>query len=671
MDSTLDSAPIIRVPFLSSADDDEVIKRYTAQEIETLRNNGNVKEVREDRLVLTYECRLAIYEKWVKNPGRKSIRDELENRGLKFNILGTDFIKNMHRRFHKFGCPQHGKNPFRVQKTDRSADKELAASGKFEYYGNGIRFTESFAKELASKYPEQSIEDGIKAAGIDPQKVGYQRIYTLKRMLEGEGQGNRDLGRSRRNTSYNEDTVREMQNHPYVKHASSRRLVFRSRLYKEASVLQEQNCSIDKIMEIYEIPPEWMSVVRKYNLQHCCRKGRDANTEVEEDVIEMSKLNAAQQAQYLRIQAKRIKMLEEIVRQRFEMVGKRFPHLNPNERRQVCEWIRDDVPKKENGSGSLRGLLQQMSLPKSTYYGILSNDAYGEKARHKEEQEIKDAEAVRRVIDYKNYPKGSRQVYMQMERITGRHMSRRKIMYIMQKNHWQCDVKSPNMNRRAARERLKTHVKPNLLRRKFRLHRPGEVYLTDVTYMKYGRNLTHLAYGSASVDPVTGRLYSFQVSPCNNLELVIATLRELPLSQMEDAVRPMLHSDQGALYLTDEFQELVKELGMEQSMSKRGNCWDNACQESFFGHFKDECKYTAAQSMDELKQIVADYSVYYNAERCQWNRNRMTPLEYETYLNNMTEEEFQAWQAREEKRYEEMKQRAREKAIERSKTLGV
>ena len=648
-----------------------MIKRYTTQEIETLRNNANVKEVREDRLVLTYECRLAIYEKWVKKRGHRIIREELENRGLKISIIGNDYIRNMHKRFRKCGCPKNGKNPVCAQKLDRSADEELVASGKFENYGKGIRFTESFANELASKYPEQSIEEGLKAAGIDPQKVGYFRIYTLKKRIEnGEHEGRKPEG-SRRNASYNEETVREMQNHPYVKHASAGQLVFRSRLYREASVLHEQNCSVDRIMEIYEIPAEWMTVTRKYNLHRRCQSGIGPGTEEEEDAIEIGKLNAVQQTQYLRIQTKRLKTLESIVDHCFEMVGKRFPDLKPNERRQVCEWIRDDVPKKANGPGSLRGLLQQMSLPKSTYYGILSNDAYVEKARQKEEQEIKDTENVRRVIDYKNYPKGSRQVYMQMERITGRNMSRRKIMHIMQKNHWQCDVRKANMNRRAASERLKTHVKPNLLRRKFRLHRPGKVYLTDVTYMKYGRNLACLAYGSASIDSVTGRLYSFQISSCNNLELAIATLRELPLGQMEDAVRPMLHSDQGALYLTDEFQELVKELGMEQSMSKRGNCWDNACQESFFGHFKDECRYTAAQSLEELKQIVSDYSVYYNEERCQWNRNHMTPLEYETYLNNMTEEEFQAWQAREEKRYEEMKQRAREKAIERAKTLGV
>ena len=650
MDSTLDSAQFPRVPFLSCAEDEEMVKRFTAQEIETLRNNPNVKDVRENRLSLTYECRLALYEKWEKNRGRRTIREELEKRGLSMNILGSDYVKNMHKRFREDGTPRNGKSSVCVQKVDRSANEQLVASGKFEYVGYRIRFTESFVQELASKYPEQSIEDGLKAAGIDPKAVGYQRIHTLKRRFERGG--STDTPREKRSYSYNEETITAMQNHPYVERASAKQLVFRSALFREASVLVKHNCSVDRIMEIYQIPTEWMLNTRKYKLQHQCRYGIEPRVNETEDIIELSKLNTMQMAQYLEIQTERAKALDEIVQQGFKTIGERFPDLEPDTRRKVCEWIRDDIPKCANGPGSLRGLLGQMSLPKSTYYEILSNKTYGEKYRQQEKQNIKDAELVRQVIDYKNYPKGSRQVYMQMDRITGVHMSRKKIMRIMQKNHWQSGVRGPNMNRRAARERLKSHVKPNLLRRRFRLHRPGTVFLTDVTYMKYGKSLSHLAYGSASIDSVTGRLYSFQIGSCNNLELVLATLQELPVSEMQDAVKPMLHSDQGA-------------------MSKRGNCWDNASQEVFFGHFKDECPYRTAQSLDELKQMVSDYSVYYNEERGQWNRNRMTPVEFETHLNNMTAEEYQAWQVKEEIRYEQMKQRAREKAIERSKTLGV
>ena len=243
-------------------------------------------------------------------------------------------------------------------------------------------------------------------------------------------------------------------------------------------------------------------------------------------------------------------------------------------------------------------------------------------------------------------------------------------MVLMKEMEIQSTVRGANPARRGALRHLKQNVKPNLLKRTFRLHRPGEVYLTDVTYLKYGRG--RLAYGSASIDSVTGRVYSFNVSEYNNLELVEETVRNLP--QMEDAyeaLKPMLHSDQGVLYLADEFQELVAELGFVQSMSKRGNCWDNAPQESFFGHFKDECSYRKAQTLEELQGEIQRYFHYYNEVRGQWNRNKMTPVKFEEYLRNMSDKEFEQWREKEEERYNGMKQRAREKAIERAQTLGV
>ena len=152
---------------------------------------------------------------------------------------------------------------------------------------------------------------------------------------------------------------------------------------------------------------------------------------------------------------------------------------------------------------------------------------------------------------------------------------------------------------------------------------------------------------------------------------MLSTLRSLPLAEARTRIKPLLHTDQGALYLTDEFQELVKELGFEESMSKRGNCWDNAPQERFFSTFKRETDYSQAESLDALKEIVSAFQKYYNEERGQWTRNKMTPVQFENYLNAMSEEEFQAWKAVEEKKYEEMKRRAKEEAVERAKTLGV
>jgi hypothetical protein len=106
-------------------------------------------------------------------------------------------------------------------------------------------------------------------------------------------------------------------------------------------------------------------------------------------------------------------------------------------------------------------------------------------------------------------------------------------------------------------------------------------------------------------------------------------------------------------------------------MSKKGNCWDNATQESFFGHFKDECEYASSADIEELRKRVEEYSWYYNNERGMWERGRMTPAEYEEYLLGLSEEQFGEYLAAEEKKYDEMKKKAAELAKKRYGTLGV
>ena len=239
----------------------------------------------------------------------------------------------------------------------------------------------------------------------------------------------------------------------------------------------------------------------------------------------------------------------------------------------------------------------------------------------------------------------------------------------MRKYEMKCPIRKPNGYRQSAAERMKEYRQPNLLQRMFRLHRPNEVRLTDVTVIECTNDFK--AYGSALMDPVTGVLVAFEVSENNNLDLVLETLRKADKHPCQDG--GIFHSDQGTLYLVPTFQAEVESLGYQQSMSKRGNCWDNAPQESFFGHFKDECrdKYELCGSIDELRKVAEDYAFYYNNERGQWCRNHMTPLEYEAYLISLSDEEFSAYMKKETRKYENMKEEAKLKAIERFKTLGV
>lgn len=76
----------------------------------------------------------------------------------------------------------------------------------------------------------------------------------------------------------------------------------------------------------------------------------------------------------------------------------------------------------------------------------------------------------------------------------------------------------------------------------------------------------------------------------------------------------------------------MKDIGWKQSMSRKGNCWDNSPIESFFGHMKDEIEYKACQTFQELKEMVDEYILYYNNHRYQWSLKKMTPVEYRNHL---------------------------------------
>ncbi|MGO5579029.1 DDE-type integrase/transposase/recombinase, partial [Catenibacterium mitsuokai] len=189
--------------------------------------------------------------------------------------------------------------------------------------------------------------------------------------------------------------------------------------------------------------------------------------------------------------------------------------------------------------------------------------------------------------------------------ICGVHFGRNKILRLMRKYNCICAIRRERTELKSNRELLKNNRKPNLLKRRFRLARPGEILLTDVSYLKYGLNRTE--YLSCVKDAVSGRVVSHITSSGNDLNLAMDTIDTL--DPAEDAI---FHSDQGSLYFNDQFQNRIKELGYSQSMSHRGNCWDNASQESFFGHMKDECDLSGCSTPEEVKKMIDDYVYYYN-----------------------------------------------------------
>ena len=94
----------------------------------------------------------------------------------------------------------------------------------------------------------------------------------------------------------------------------------------------------------------------------------------------------------------------------------------------------------------------------------------------------------------------------------------------------------------------------------------------------------------------------------------------------------LIHSDQGCQYTSSKFVTLLSDCNLRQSMSRRGNCWDNAPQESLFGHMKDEVRINATDGHNQVERKVLEWIDYYNNERYQWSLAKLSPTEYYRYV---------------------------------------
>ena len=238
---------------------------------------------------------------------------------------------------------------------------------------------------------------------------------------------------------------------------------------------------------------------------------------------------------------------------------------------------------------------------------------------------------ILKAFNFKNKKKGARQIKMVLQNEFNINYNLKRIRRIMKKFNIFCPIRKANAYRRMMKATKEHTVMPNLLNRKFKQGVPGKILLTDITYLTYGNN--HRAYLSTIKDGSTNEILAYNVSKSLKLDIVLDTLKMLELnSDIKLHSEAFIHSDQGVHYTSPRFQKQVKKLGLGQSMSRRGNCWDNAPQESFFGHFKDEVNFKQCNSIDEVKKEVNDYMDYYNDYRYQWNLNKMTPVKYRNHL---------------------------------------
>lgn len=293
----------------------------------------------------------------------------------------------------------------------------------------------------------------------------------------------------------------------------------------------------------------------------------------------------------------------------------------------VFEVIQTTI-QSNNNKLSVTRLCDLAGVSRSGYYAWLKAAPVREA---REQDDRADFALILRAYKFRGYDKGARGIHMRMLHFeVPVNMNLKKIRRLMKKYNLRCKIRKANPYRRMAKAMKTNNYAPNLLDRQFEVYGPRIVLLTDITYIPYEGDR---AYLSVIMDAFTKQVLAYVLSPSLEVDFVLQTvqilIRDHGISLHAETI---IHSDQGAHYTSHKFIEIINDAELRRSMSRRGNCWDNAPQESFFGHMKDSIDVSSCTSFDEVKYLIDDYMDYYNNDRYQWGLCKLSPNEYYEFV---------------------------------------
>lgn len=207
-------------------------------------------------------------------------------------------------------------------------------------------------------------------------------------------------------------------------------------------------------------------------------------------------------------------------------------------------------------------------------------------------------------------------------------VNHKKVQRIMNEN----DISSI-VRKKYTKPKEQGTVKENILNRDFQATKPGEKFVTDITYIPTQRKMVYLC---TIIDLFNNEPVAWNISDTQDKALSLDTIKML--SKNNDLTESIIYSDQGVHYTNNDYVDFLKDLGVKQSMSRKGNCWDNAKAESFFSHYKCESIYLMKKrikDLNDVKQITEEYMDYYTNFRPQKRLGGMSPSLYkQKYLNS-------------------------------------
>jgi len=215
---------------------------------------------------------------------------------------------------------------------------------------------------------------------------------------------------------------------------------------------------------------------------------------------------------------------------------------------------------------------------------------------------------------------GYRRVHIWLDRVKGIRLNPKTVLRIMNKYGLLSEIRRRRKYKYMGRQ---VHKYENILNRNFYADKPNQKWVTDISYIHTEQGVLYIC---AIRDIYDNSIVAYKTATEQTVNLVLNTIREAKAKETV-ATELQLHSDQGFQYTSHGYFNLTKEYGITPSMSRRGNCYDNAMAENFFSILKSECiNRQKIKDFDTAKSLIDDYMYFYNYERIQL-KTKLTPLE--------------------------------------------
>ena len=234
--------------------------------------------------------------------------------------------------------------------------------------------------------------------------------------------------------------------------------------------------------------------------------------------------------------------------------------------------------------------------------------------------------------EHKNF--GYRRMHGMLIKL-GYHVNKKRVQRIMQKLKFQVSSFTRKSRKYSSYKGKVGNVAPNRIHRRFRTSIPHQKITTDTSEFKYyevdksGRMVIKKLYLDPFMDMYNSEIISYSISRKPSSQAIVSALTQAIEVTNDCKYRRTFHSDRGWAYQMKVYNKMLTKNKIFQSMSRKGNCYDNSVMENFFGVLKQEMYYGVVYySYDELKNAIEKYIIYYNKYRIKSKLNWMSPVEY-------------------------------------------